>query len=115
MQTKLEMYIDTNVFYELEKSAREADKSVADYVRDFLPTLIKNNNGWSHSLSERQKAMEEEIHPDIEELCQILKKRDNEWYETLGPITKKLLGFLRTEEKIDDKEAIYRYLAEKYK
>ena len=95
MQTKLEMYIDTNVFFELEKSAREADKSVADYVRDFLPTLIKNNNHWLHSLSERQKAMEEEIHPQIKELSQILT---NHGEPQLDP----------------DKEAITKYLWEKY-
>ena len=95
MQTKLEIYIDTNVFYELEKSAREADKSVVDYVLDFLPTLIKNNNDWLHSLIERQKAMEEEIHPKIKELSQILT---NPREQQLDP----------------DKEAITKYLWEKY-
>ena len=53
-----------------------------------------------------EKYLEENITPSVKKLSGVFKrKRDDEWYESLGPITKKLLGSLRTEDKVDEKES----------
>ena len=88
MQTKLEMYIDTNVLYKLENVAKETNKTVSDYVIELINKKVKQNEyqKWFNSLE-----------PEIREMIGVVSVEDK--YRNMD--TKELISLLRNEANLE--------------